>query len=243
MKRAVMSQILLVEDDLEIADLVSGRLRDAGYEVRHAEDGLAALGYVQETVPDLVLLDIMLPGIDGLEVCRRLRATHPLLYVIMLTAKGSEMDRVVGLEVGADDYVIKPFSLEELVARIRSALRRVALSAEAPASALDGDEPVRIGRLTIDPARREVRLAGETVHLTVREYDLLAFLAKHPDRPFTRVQLLAEVWDIHYEGYDRTIDSHVQRLRAKIEPEPANPSFFRTVWGIGYKLAADADDG
>ena len=230
-----MADILLVEDDAELADLVTRRLRDAGYGVRHVAEGPDALRAVEASTPDVVLLDLMLPRMDGLEVCRRLRSTHPTLYVIMLTAKSSEIDRVVGLEVGADDYVTKPFSLEELVARIRSALRRVAMSTDAGAA----EKPIRIGGLEVDPVRREVKVDAEPVHLTVREFDLLYFLARQPDRPFTRLQLLADVWDIHYEGYDRTVDSHVQRLRAKIEQDPALPRYVRTVWGVGYKLASE----
>lgn len=235
-----MAEVLLVEDDAELADLVQHRLRDAGYKVRHVSDGEAALAAVAAAVPDLVLLDLMLPRMDGLEVCRRLRSTNPTLYVIMLTAKTSEIDRVVGLEVGADDYVTKPFSLEELVARIRSALRRVAMSGQE--SGNGPARPVHIRELDIDPVRREVKVGGKQVHLTVREFDLLHFLARQPDRPFTRLQLLADVWDIHYEGYDRTVDSHVQRLRAKIEKDPAQPEYIRTVWGVGYKLASEDSD-
>lgn len=231
-----MANILLVEDDSELSELVKRRLTDAGYRVRHAVDGEEALEAVEHEVPDLVLLDLMLPKIDGLEVCRRLRSSHPALYIIMLTAKTSEIDRVVGLEVGADDYVTKPFSLEELVARIRSALRRVSMSSQPATS---GEKPIRLGDLEIDPVRREVRVSGVLIHLTVREFDLLYFLAQKPDRPFTRLQLLADVWDIHYEGYDRTVDSHVQRLRAKIEADPAQPRYVRTVWGVGYKLSSE----
>jgi DNA-binding response OmpR family regulator len=234
-----MADILLVEDDGELSDLVGSRLREAGFSVRVAPDGPTALAALEHELPDIVLLDIMLPGMDGLEVCRRIRMQHPLLYVIMLTARTSEIDRVVGLEVGADDYVTKPFSLEELVARIRSALRRVALTREQASD--DGEQPVRVGRLFVDPARREVTVDDEPVHLTVREFDLLLFLARHPDRPFTRMQLLSQVWDIHYEGYDRTVDSHVQRLRAKIEPDPSQPRYVRTVWGVGYKMASEPE--
>ncbi len=235
-------QILLVEDDEELRALVARRLGEEGYAVREATDGSAALGALEEEVPDLVLLDIMLPGLDGLEVCRRLRARHPLLYVIMMTARGGETDRVVGLEVGADDYVTKPFSLHELVARVRAALRRIRLTREREASVRDDEEaPLVFGGLSIHPARREVRVGDEAVHLTVREFDLLLFLARHPGRPFTRTQLLSKVWDIHYEGYDRTVDSHVQRLRAKIEPDAGNPQRIRTVWGVGYKFSAEED--
>ncbi|NNF03384.1 MAG: response regulator transcription factor, partial [Rhodothermales bacterium] len=227
--------ILVVEDDQELRELVAGRLTDSGYRVETASTGPAALDLVEADVPDVVLLDIMLPDLDGLEVCRRLRSKHPLLYIIMLTARSDEMDRVVGLEVGADDYVTKPFSLSELLARVRAALRRIRLTHE---SAADGEDerPIVIGDVRIDPLRREVTRSGDVLHLTVLEYDLLLYLARNADRPFTRMQLLDEVWDIQYEGYDRTVDSHIQRLRSKIETDPSKPELIRTVWGVGYKL-------
>lgn len=228
--------ILLVEDDDELRGLVANRLAESGYEVTAVVSGSDALERVASGLPDLVLLDIMIPEIDGLEVCRRLRAEHPLLYIIMLTARAQEIDRVVGLEVGADDYVTKPFSLDELVARVRAALRRIRLTREQPESDEDDLAALEFGRLRIDRLRREVFVDGKNLHLTVREFDLLQFLAQHPGRPFTRMQLLDRVWDIQYEGYDRTVDSHVQRLRSKIEPDPGNPSFIRTVWGVGYKF-------
>ena len=233
------SRILVVEDDVELCDLVAGRLRETGYEVDTAATGVEALQRVEAHVPDLVILDIMLPELDGLEVCRRLRADHPLLYIIMLTARTGEVDRVVGLEVGADDYVTKPFSLQELVARVRSALRRLRLTQEQAAEPGDADAALAYDDLAIDPMRREVRRAGDLLHLTVREFDLLVFLARNPDRPFTRMQLLDKVWDIQYEGYDRTVDSHIQRLRAKIEDDPGNPRYIRTVWGVGYKFQSE----
>ena len=231
--------ILVVEDDDDLRPALARRLADAGYRVETAATGPAALAAVAERVPDLVLLDVMLPGLDGVEVCRRLRADHPLLYIVMLTARADELDRVVGLEVGADDYVTKPFSVQEVVARIRAALRRARTVRErlAAGPADDPEAPVGAGPLRIDPVRREVTVSGEPVHLTVREFDLLLFLARHPDRPFTRSQLLQSIWDITYQGYDRTIDSHVQRLRAKIEADAGNPEFVRTVWGVGYKFA------
>ena len=235
------ASILVVEDDDDLRRTIARRLDDGGYAVRTAATGPDALDAVAEAVPDLVVLDVMLPGLDGVEVCRRLRAEHPLIYILMLTARADELDRVVGLEVGADDYVTKPFSLQEVVARIRAALRRVRAVRErlaAPAGAVGEDEaPIETGPLRIDPVRREVTLKGEEVHLTVREFDLLLFLARHPDRPFTRSQLLQKIWDITYEGYDRTIDSHVQRLRAKIEADAGDPQFVRTVWGVGYKFS------
>ncbi|MDX1546860.1 MAG: response regulator transcription factor [Rhodothermales bacterium] len=232
-------RILVAEDDAELRELVAGRLAEAGYTVDTAATGPDALARVEAVVPDLVVLDVMMPGMDGLEVCRRLRAAHPLLYILMLTARTAEVDRVVGLEVGADDYVTKPFSLHELVARVRSALRRLRLTEERTSPADDAEAVLEAGGLALDPVRREVRRADEPVHLTVREFDLLHFLMRHPDRPFTRAQLLDRVWDIQYEGYDRTVDSHVQRLRAKIEDDPGNPRYVRTVWGVGYKFQSE----
>ncbi len=234
--------ILLVEDDLELRQLVQKRLVESGYTVRLADTGKQAIDQVAEQVPDLILLDIMLPEMDGLEVCRRVRAEHPLLYIIMLTARSDEMDRVVGLEVGADDYVTKPFSLSELVARVRSALRRLKLTEETHNAVPNDELPIDMGNLRIDISRREVKLNGDVVVLTVLEFDLLVFFARNPDKPFTRMQLLDKVWDIQYEGYDRTVDSHVQRLRAKIEKNAGTPEFIKTVWGVGYKfLKPDAE--
>ena len=233
-------RILVVEDDDDLRALVSNRLVEAGFDVATATSGPDALEMVAEAVPDLVLLDVMLPGLDGIEVCRRLRAEHPLLYIVMLTARAEELDRVVGLEVGADDYVTKPFSLQELLARVRAALRRIRRVREHLAAGPSDDkweEPIAVGGLVVDPMRRLVSVNDEAVHLTVREFDLLLFLVRNPDRPFTRMQLLDNIWGIKYEGYDRTIDSHIQRLRAKIEDDPAEPRYVRTVWGVGYKIA------
>jgi len=231
-------QILVVEDDLELNTLVAGRLREAGYDVETARTGREAIDRVEMRPPDLVLLDVMLPEIDGLEVCRRLRANHPLIHIIMLTARSDELDRVIGLEVGADDYVTKPFSLQEVVARVRAAFRRIRLTEEQALVEAhnESEKPLSCDGLYVDPIRREVRLREDAVHLTVREFDLLVFLAHHPNRPYTRMQLLDKVWNIQYEGYDRTVDSHVQRLRSKIESDPGSPRYIRTVWGVGYKF-------
>ncbi|NNF59553.1 MAG: response regulator transcription factor [Rhodothermaceae bacterium] len=244
MTDSALGSVLLVEDDDDLRTLVANRLGEAGFRVVTAATGPDALDAVARAVPDLVLLDVMLPGLDGIEVCRRLRAEHPLLYIMMLTARAEEIDRVVGLEVGADDYVTKPFSLQEVVARVRSALRRLRRVQEHlqhPPTEEDAEDPVTFDDLTVDPLRRIVMRGGNEIHLTVREFDLLFFLAQHADRPFSRMQLLDRIWGIQYEGYDRTIDSHVQRLRAKIEDDPANPRFVRTVWGVGYKLASEAE--
>ena len=241
MTDAPPARLLVVEDDGDLRALLARRFRDAGYAVETAATGLAALDAVAEAdargeAPDLVVLDVMLPGLDGVEVCRRLRAAHPLLYILMLTARADELDRVVGLEVGADDYVTKPFSVQEVVARVRAALRRARAVRETMTLAPRSDAVIEAGRLRIDPARREVTAGGEEVHLTSREFDLLLYLAQHPGRPFTRAQLLEQIWGITYEGYGRTIDSHVQRLRAKIEADAGAPELVRTVWGVGYKF-------
>jgi DNA-binding response OmpR family regulator len=236
------ARLLVVEDDDALRELVSGRLREAGYEVESVADGGAALAAAAGAEPDLVLLDVMLPGVDGVEVTRRLRADYPLLPIVMLTARTDELDRVVGLEVGADDYVTKPFGMPELVARVRAALRRQRTVRERLAGVpSEDDAPLVFDDLVIDPARRLVTRAGTEVHLTAREFDLLLFLARRPERPFTRLQLLEGIWGITYEGYDRTIDSHIQRLRAKVETEPGRPRFVRTVWGVGYRFASGGD--
>jgi len=235
--------ILIVEDDVELRGVLSQRLEESGYRVTSVDNGRRALESVHEEIPDLVLLDVMIPEVDGLEVCRQLRAEYPLIYVIMLTARSEEMDRVVGLEVGADDYVTKPFSLSELVARVRSALRRIRLTEEE--SQKDGSTPeiFSFSGIEIDTMRRRVDVNGSEIQLTVLEYDLLLFLVRNPDRPFTRLQLLDKVWDIQYEGYDRTVDSHIQRLRSKIEKDQGNPRFIKTVWGVGYKFETEEDGG
>ena len=228
--------ILLVEDDAELSQLVSRRLIESGYEVRLAATGTQALSEVASKAPDLILLDIMLPELDALEVCRRIRATHPLMYIIMLTARAEEMDRVVGLEVGADDYITKPFGLSELVARVRSALRRLRLTEENSGKKSEDEKIIHVGSLHIDVSKRTVLVRDQSIVLTVLEFDLLVHLARHLDQPFSRLQLLDKVWDIQYEGYDRTVDSHIQRLRSKIELDPGNPDFIKTVWGVGYKF-------
>jgi DNA-binding response OmpR family regulator len=233
------ARLLVVEDDDALRTLLARRFEDAGYAVETAATGPDALAAAAASVPDLVLLDVMLPGLDGLDVCRRLRADHALLPILLLTARADELDRVVGLEVGADDYITKPFSVQEVVARVRAALRRSRAVTERLGAAPATDDVLAFGPLRIDALRREVTLGGEEVHLTVREFDLLLFLARHAERPFTRAQLLEGIWGITYEGYDRTIDSHVQRLRAKVEADAGNPRFVRTVWGVGYKFSPE----
>jgi DNA-binding response OmpR family regulator len=227
------ARILVVDDDLTIGEVVGDYLRDAGLETRHAADGPSALSLAREWPPDLVVLDLMLPGLDGLEVCRRLRAasgSQQALPVIMLTALGEEADRVLGLEAGADDYVTKPFSPRELALRVQAVLRRAA-AAQAP------PEPFRAGRFEVDMAARRIRRDGRELALTIREFDLLAFFLSHPGRAFTRVQLLEQVWGWSY-GDLSTVTVCVRRIREKTEDDPAAPAHLQTVWGVGYRWEA-----
>jgi len=225
------SRILVVDDDATVADVVARYLERDGYAVETVGDGRTALDRALAEPPDLVVLDLMLPGIDGLEVCRRLRALAPVPIVI-LTARGQEADRIVGLELGADDYVAKPFSAKELVARVRAVLRRAKgpLAPPAPTGPrhhVDGD-------LEVDVAARQARMDGEVVALTAREFELLAFLVRHPRQAFRREEILEHVWGYRY-GDTSTVTVHVRRLREKIEPDPANPTRIATVWGVGYR--------
>ncbi len=226
--------VLVVEDDQDIARLVSLHLGDAGFDVRLAGDGTTGLADARARRPDLVVLDLMLPGTSGLDVCRALRARPPHVPILMLTARSTEVDRVVGLETGADDYLTKPFSVRELVARARAILRRVAALAAESAPL----PRVEAGGLVIDVERHEVTVNGRGVALTAREFDLLAHFVRHPGRVFTRGQLLDQVWGYGHEGYDHTVNSHINRLRAKIEPDPSRPRHIVTVWGVGYRFAA-----
>jgi two-component system, OmpR family, response regulator ResD len=231
----VEARVLVVEDDLTVAEVVVDYLRHAGLEPRHALDGQSALDLAATWRPDLVVLDLMLPGIGGLEVCRRLRAEQDPqvpLPVIMLTALGEESDRVRGLEGGADDYVTKPFSPRELTLRVQAVLRRAQAGHQASIVA-----PVRSGRLEVDPAARRVRSDGREVELTVREFDLLAFFVSHPGRAFSRAELLEQVWGWSF-GDLSIITVYVRRLRDKVEQDPASPAQLQTVWGVGYRWEA-----
>lgn len=222
--------VLVVDDEPTIAEVVSRYLQRAGYDVRTAGDGAAALARAGESSPDLIVLDLMLPGIGGLEVMRRLRsARRDRIAFILLTAKGEESDRVVGLRLGADDYMVKPFSPAELVARVDAVLRRVDTT---PSS----EGPLVFGSLSIDPSARRVHVAGEEVALTQREFDLLLFLARHPGRAFTRHELINRVWQYSFYTDTSTVTVHVRRLRAKLEPDPERPRFLETVWGVGYRF-------
>ena len=226
--------LLVVEDDENISTAIGEYFSRAGYNVRTAADGLAGVQAAINERPDVVVLDLMLPKMDGLAVCRELREKAPYLPILMLTAKDDVVDKVLGLEMGADDYITKPFSLRELEARIKSVLRRVRTGASKEGQ--DDDAPITRGRLRIDPTKREVTVGDRQVDLTPKEFELLRLFATNPGRVFPRKYLLEKIWDYSYEGYDRTIDSHINRLRAKIEDNPENPQMVLTVWGIGYKF-------
>jgi two-component system response regulator ResD len=223
--------VLVVDDEPTIVEVVARYMERAGYETRGAQDGPEALRLARLYRPDLVVLDVMLPGIDGIEVMKRLQeGDGRRTAVILLTARGEESDRLVGLRDGADDYVVKPFSPAELVARVDAVLRRVSPPADAD------PEPIEYGPLRIDPATRGVTLAGEEISLTQREFDLLAYLAAHPGRVFSRDQLMEAVWEYPFFTDTSTVTVHVRRLRAKLGDDPSEPRFIETVWGVGYRL-------
>ena len=222
--------VLLVEDEPTIAEIVARYLERAGYETRTAADGPAGLAAAFGARPDLVVLDVMLPGLDGFEVMRRLRdGLGEEISVILLTAKGEEADRIAGLRAGADDYVVKPFSPAELVARVDAVLRRTARGG-------GHEELLRFGDLEIDARARAVFVRGDEVELTQREFDLLAFFARNPGQVFTRDQLMDQVWDLSFYTDTTTVTVHIRRLRAKIEADAANPRLIQTVWGVGYRF-------
>jgi DNA-binding response OmpR family regulator len=230
-------RILLVEDEKDIADLVALHLRDVCDELVAASDGYEGMRLATSENWALIILDLRLPGPDGLEICRRVRRDRPYQPVLMLTSKSSELDRVLGLETGADDYLTKPFSVLELVARVRAIFRRLENLQQRQPLAPAGESLVRIGPLKVDPNRREVTLGSRKVELTAREFDLLDFFARHPGRVFRRADLLDKVWGYGHDGYEHTVNSHINRLRAKIEKNPSEPEMIVTVWGVGYKLA------
>lgn len=227
---AIDRNVLVIEDDQDIAGLVRMRLTELSCQVTIASDGLSGLTEAESRRYNLVILDLMLPGLDGIELCRRLRANGNHVPILMLTAKSSDLERVLGLEMGADDYLTKPFNSLELQARVKAIFRRIdnAMQAHEPAPRI-----VR-GALSIDSERREVRVAGKVVSLTATEFDLLLHFAKSPGRVYTRAQLLDQVWGYSHSGYDYTVNSHINRLRAKIETNPSNPEYVQTVWGVGY---------
>ncbi|MCY1275783.1 Sensory transduction protein regX3 [compost metagenome] len=232
-------RVLLVEDDQHIADLLALHLRDENLQVTHCADGSEGLRQVEQGGWDALVLDIMLPGVDGLEICRHARAMARYTPIIIISARASEVHRILGLELGADDYLAKPFSVLELVARVRALLRRAEAMArnarlDAGSLSLDG--------LFIDPLAREASLDGRRLDLTPREFDLLYFFARQPGKVFSRMDLLNAVWGYNHEGYEHTVNTHINRLRAKIEADPLQPARIVTVWGRGYKFAAPGSE-
>jgi len=227
-------QILIVEDQADIADLIAMHVRDLGHRVEVVHDGDTGYGRARSGDFDLIVLDVMLPKRDGLDVLRALRMDRITTPVLMLTARSSELDRVLGLELGADDYLTKPFSVMELTARVKAILRRVDLAAASKASAQAA--MIEAGDLQIDPSAHEVRLHGKPIALTAKEFDLLHYLARHPGRAFNRTQLLDAIWGTTFEGYEHNVNTHINRLRAKIEADPANPAYVLTVRGLGYRF-------
>ncbi len=227
--------ILVVDDEKKVVDLVTLYLKREGYRVLAAYDGLQALELVHQRQPDLIVLDLMLPGMDGLALCRTLRAEGNRVPIIMLTARTLEEDKLVGLDLGADDYVTKPFSPRELVARVRAVLRR------AGEGKKEGPLELRCGRVLVDLVRHEVRIGDRPVYLTGREFKLLVTMMREPGRAFPRHELLDEAFGFDYEGLERTVDVHIMNLRRKIEPDPSRPVYIQTIQGVGYKFAEQGD--
>ncbi len=228
-------RILVIEDDQDINKLVSMNLRDMNYEVESCDVGPRGLQMAMAGNFDLIVLDVMLPEMDGLEICMRLRSAQQLMPILMLTAKDSEADRVVGLEMGADDYITKPFSVRELQARVKAMLRRVEMLTKKPVDA--EPESLCFGPLEIGIAKRQIMIDQQLVDLTSTEFDLLLYMARQPGLVFSRSQLLDKVWGYHHSGYEHTVNSHINRLRTKLEKDPSNPEYVLTVWGVGYKFA------
>ena len=226
--------ILLIEDDPDIADLLALHLRDEGHEVDAVDDGDEGLDRALNGDYDLIVLDIMLPGTDGFDICRRLRQEKQATPILMVTAKTEEIDKVLGLELGADDYITKPFSIREVLARVKAIFRRIEVDQEVQ----HGDEErIEFDGLVIEPPKRRVTVGDEPVDLTSKEYDLLLLFARHPGRAYSRDELLDEVWGYQYSGYSHTVNTHINRLRKKIEPNPSEPQYVKTVWGVGYRFA------
>jgi DNA-binding response OmpR family regulator len=233
--------ILIIEDNRELAKLLELHLRDLSFNVEIALDGVSGIAKEEAKSYDLIILDLMLPGLDGLEICKRLRSKSSYVPILMLTSKSSELDRVLGLELGADDYVTKPFSIMELMARVKAIFRRM----ESIKHKDDDDmsEIIRVGDMVIDTSKRSVMLDSNTIDLTTKEFDLLLHFARNPGRVYNRSQLLDKVWGYGHEGYEHTVNSHINRLRSKIEEDPAKPRYILTVWGVGYKFADFRGEG
>ncbi|WP_199563515.1 response regulator transcription factor [Oceanispirochaeta sp. M1] len=234
--KAQTDKVLIVEDDREIAAVVSMNLEDLGLQTEQVVDGKTGLRMALEGEYDLIILDIMLPLLDGISVCKSIREQNPVIPIMMLTARADEIDRILGLELGADDYMTKPFSVRELRARVKALLRRSrVLSPDV--SRESKDTLIEIGSLSIDTIMRKVLLNNEVVELTVKEFELLGLFARNPGRAFSRSELLKKIWGYQFEGYEHTVNTHINRLRNKIEEDPAHPRYLKTVWGVGYRFA------
>lgn len=233
-------RVLIVEDELELGRLIQRQVAQAGHDAQLVTSGEDALRAAEGQSFDLVLLDLMLPGIDGLEACRQLRAREHYMPIMMLTARSTEIDKILGLEMGADDYLTKPFSIQELLARIKAIFRRVDALSSRPAAG--NSALVMADGLRIDAGSREVWVRGQRIPLTHKEFDLLLHFAEHPGRVYTRAQLLDAVWGYSHDGYEHAINCHINRLRAKIERDPSHPNYLLTVWGVGYKFTADVTE-
>jgi len=232
-------KILVIEDEVDIAELIRLHLSDLHYDITIRHDGVDGWRTFQQQSFDLVILDLMLPGLDGLEICRRIRANESRFTpVLMLTSKSSELDRVLGLELGADDYLTKPFSLLEFIARVKALLRRSDAMAREQNNEISRQQ-LDFDGLAIDCNRREVKRDGTLLDLTAKEFDLLVHFASNPGQVYNRMQLLDQVWGYSHEGYEHTVNSHINRLRSKLEPNPRDPKYIKTVWGVGYQFITD----
>jgi DNA-binding response OmpR family regulator len=230
-----LKKILIIEDDTDIAELVEINVRDIGFELDKATEGQQGLEMALDQGYELIILDLMLPGLNGMEVCEKIREEDVHTPILMLTAKSEELDKVLGLEKGADDYLTKPFSIRELLARIKANIRRVNVDAEHRDEQAE-QEIMDFGELHIEPTKRKVTLNDNKLELTPKEFDLLILFASHPGTTFSREKLLEEVWGYQFDGYDHTVNSHINRLRKKIETDPSDPAFLKTVWGVGYRF-------
>ncbi len=233
------NRILVIEDNKDLAKVLKMHLIDLSLEVDLAYDGVAGLTKAESGTYDLIILDLMLPGLDGMEICRHVRSKNVYTPILMLTSKSTELDRILGLEMGADDYVTKPFSIKELMARVKAIFRRIE---GMQSNTKQEQDTIHAGGLVIDSSRRTVHCQGEVIDLTAKEFDLLLHFAAHPGRVYSRSQLLDIVWGYGHDGYEHTVNSHMNRLRAKIEEDPSNPTYILTVWGVGYKFSENIDN-
>ena len=232
-----MKNVLVIEDDVDISDLLEIHLVDLGYKVTKAHDGNVGLTTALNDKFDFIVLDIMLPGKDGFEICKEIRKQDEYTPILMLTSKSEEFDKVLGLEFGADDYLTKPFAIREFIARVKAIMRRV----EVGKKSSDDEKDIKFGDLLIEPTLRKVTLAGDRIDLTPKEFDLVYLLASHPGRTYTREQLLNTIWGYQFNGYEHTVNSHINRLRSKIEKDISNPKYILTTWGVGYRFVDEEE--